>query len=108
MVDIIARGMAASAGGAAGDSYTKAETDELLLKKQNLINAQNKLLSDFIEFNITEGDIIRLWNEAKAENETRIKVEGDNIQFLSDVAVDGDDVKIETDSTFGYKDKIYL
>ena len=108
MVDIIARGLAVQAGGEAGNSYTKAETDELLLGKQNVINAQNKLLSDFIEFNLTEEDIVRLWNEAKAANTTRIRVDGDNIQFLSDVSTDGDNIKIETESTFGYKDKIFL
>lgn len=109
MVDIIARGLAVKGGGGSGgDSYTKAETDALLLKKQNLIDAEHKLISDFINFNLTEDDIVRLWNEAKAQLITEIRVDGDNIQFLTDVSTSGDDIKIETDSTFGYKDKIYL
>ncbi len=109
MVDIIARGMAANnSGGGSGDSYTKAETDALLSKKQNLITIINKLSSDLIDFNLTEEDVVRLFNEAKAEEQTEVEVNGDNIKFLTKTVAEGDDVKIKTGSTFAYKNKIHL
>lgn len=109
MVDIIARGMAANnSGGGGGDSYTKAETDALLSKKQNLITLISKLSSDLVDFNLTEEDVIRLFNEVKAEDQTEVEVNGNNIKFLTDTTTEGDDTKIETGSTFAYKDKIHL
>jgi hypothetical protein len=108
-VDIIARGLASrGGGGGSGDAYTKAETDALLNEKQNLINSQNKLSSDLIIFNISEEDLVRLYNEAKAETTTEYIVEGDTIKFLTDVSQTENSIKIETQSTFGYKDKVFL
>lgn len=107
-VDIIARGLAAKGGGGSGDAYTKAETDALLAEKQPLITVQNKLNGDLVSFNLTEDDLVRLYNEARAEVETEYIIDGDNIKFLTEIEEDGNTLKFGTDSTFGYKNKIYL
>lgn len=107
MVDIIARGIAANKA-ESGETYTKAEVDALLAGKQNLITLINKLSSDLVDFNLTEEDVIRLFSEVKATEQTEVEVNGDNIKFLTDTTTEGDDTKIETGSTFAYKDKIHL
>lgn len=135
MVDIIARGLATQGGGGSGgDSYTKAEIDAMMAEKQNtlvsgqniktingdsllgsgnvsvqaVIDAEHKLVSDLINFNITDADIVRIYNEVISETTTEVEVDGDNIKFLTDTSAEDDNVKIETDSTFGYKNNVYL
>ena len=109
-VDIIARSIAVngSGGGGTGEGYTKDEVDNLLAQKQDLITLRNKLFSDLIEFNLTEEDIIRIHNEVKAELITEVEVDGDDIIFLTDVSTDEDDITIETESAFAYKNNIHL
>lgn len=109
-VDIIARGLAVNnvGGGGGGDRYTNTQIDTMLSKKQDLITVLNKLSSDLIAFNISEEDIVRIFGQAEAEQQTEYEANGDTIKFLTDVTKDGDVIKIETDSTFVYKDTIYL
>lgn len=109
-VDIIARGLAVNngGGGGGGDRYTNAQIDEMLSRKQDLITVLNKLSSNLIAFNISEEDIVRIFGQAEAEQQTEYEVNGNTIKFLTDVTTDGDVIKFETDSTFVYKDNIYL
>lgn len=109
-VDIIARGLAVNngGGGGGGDRYTNTQIDTMLSKKQDLITVLNKLSSDLIAFNVSEEDIVRIFGQAEAEQQTEYEASGDTIKFLTDVTKDGDVIKIETDSTFVYKDSIYL
>lgn len=68
MIDIIARAMAVAAISGAGNSYTKKETDDKLAQKQDLINAQNKLSSDVVDFNITAEQVKRLHDQVVNAN----------------------------------------
>jgi len=108
MIDIIARAMAVAAISGAGNSYTKQETDQKLAQKQDLINAQNKLSSDFVEFNVTQNDINALHALVMNEKQTEVTVQGNDIKILTNVATEGDDIKFETESVFAYKDDINL
>lgn len=109
-VDIIARGLAVNngGGGGGGDRYTNTQIDTMLSKKQDLITVLNKLSSDLIAFNVSEEDIVRIFGQAEAGQQTEYEASGDTIKFLTDVTKDGNVIKIETDSTFVYKDSIYL
>ena len=76
------------------------------MKKEEL----KELLADAVvdNNNISEEDIVRIFGQAEAEQQTEYEVNGNTIKFLTDVTTDGDVIKFETDSTFVYKDNIYL
>lgn len=102
MIDVIARGMAANkGGGGGGDSYTKAETDALLNEKQDLITLLKKLSPELIDYDFSKVATIDY-------EQTEVEVDGNNIKFLTPVSTNGDEIKIETDSTHLEGDEILL
>lgn len=102
MIDVIARGMAANkGGGGGGDSYTKAETDALLREKQDLITLSEKLSPELIDYDFSK--VVTVDDE-----QTEVEVEGNDIKFLTPVSTNGDEIKIETDSTHLDGDEILL
>lgn len=102
MIDIIARGMAANkGGGGGGDTYTKAEIDAFLAEKQDLITLLRKLSPELIDYDFSK--VVTVDDE-----QTEVEVEGNSIKFLTPVSTNGDEIKIETDSTHLEGDEILL
>lgn len=100
MIDIIARGMAANKSDS-GDTYTKAEVDALLAEKQDLITLLKKLSPELIDYDFSKVTTVD-------DGQTEVEVDGNNIKFLTPVSTNGDEIKIETDSTHLEGDEILL
>ncbi len=104
MIDVIARGMAANkGGGGGGDTYTKAEIDAFLAEKQDLITLLKKLSPELIDY-----DFSKVVTVDVNDDQTEVEVEGNSIKFLTPVSTNGDEIKIETDSTHLEGDEILL